>query len=1269
MSAISNATNPGSIQNIQLNTDGTIRFAVPEVLAVDWANPGAIGSVTPNILKGTTLALTGTANSFDSAPGTSGALQTAGGISAAGNIVAGGYLSGRGDLHIDAATASAASPRIIGFLNSGSTGAAFQFGDSANRLYAGNNSNMTLTSWVGIDLYGSRHSTGATTPANNFSLEYNTAIWDLGGGIVNLRLQPRSGVAKTANFFEVRNAAGALLTSIDSNGGVSAPSLNLTTSLAIEDGGTGADTAAGARTNLGAQAANARLSTISNQANPASIKLFQLNTDGSVTFVDPPTGGGGGGSGTVTSVGLSLPSIFTVTNPTVTTSGTLTATLSSQTQGLVLASPAGASGTPSFRALAWSDVSALAGTSATSFAAGNDARLTDQRVPTDGSVTDAKIGNRTIDQNLATPANTGTITSLLSWIAGRLKAITGATNWFDAPATTLATTATHIASTSNPHSTTAAQVGAYTTAQTDSALALKVNTSDTRLTDQRVPTDGSVTNVKVATNAAIDWTKINKTGAVAADVGAQAANARLGSISDFANPPSIKILQFNTDGSVSLVDPPTGGGGGSVDWTSPGAIGSTTPNTGAFTALRAATSFSMPATGVDVPLGTYDRSGERGFTMPLLKITQGRFDFEPLDNKAEFRVAGSTTQFNIYNTDQTQFYFQINADRTSQLFNTLTVPSISLTTALSIEDGGTGETTAVGALTALGAQAANARLDAISTAPNPASPKLFQLNTDGTIATVDPSAGGGGSVDWTNPGTIGSATPNTGKFTALRTSGAIGFPATSVSPAVVFETGNTPIFAVIPYGNNVDYYNKFLRFASLQPSGEIFESAFEINGLGEVKFLSATSFEKTPILPRLSGGITDPFYYTRGLAFAGSSDANAYLSYALAGSNYRLPAIDITTETLSMPYGTTSTSKATGAIVIPGSGGIGVGGTINANALSLSNALSIDSGGTGSSTASGALANLGAQASNSRLNTIASAANPASIKNLQLGTDGTITLADPATGTVTSVALSLPSIFTVSGSPVTNSGTLSASLNSQAQNLVLASPTGSGGTPAFRSLVWSDVSSLAGTSATSFAAGNDSRLSDARNPIAASVTDSSVSGSAAISWTKISKSGAVASDVGAQASSTRLSTISSRANPSIAEELRLNTDGTIGFVSTTSPRDVYGHRPQVAVSANKTISAADLDTLQVVSAAAAITIPTDANGGASFTGSVEIEIFVNTTGAVTLVGATGVTFSYRNAAGTPTTGSAITVTAAGQFVFLFAKRIGANSWAITGGTT
>lgn len=63
-----------------------------------------------------------------------------------------------------------------------------------------------------------------------------------------------------------------------------------------------------------------------------------------------------------------------------------------------------------------------------------------------------------------------------------------------------------------------------------------------------------------------------------------------------------------------------------------------------------------------------------------------------------------------------------------------------------------------------------------------------------------------------------------------------------------------------------------------------------------------------------------------------------------------------------------------------------------------------------------------------------------------------------SSGTVTSVGLSLPSIFSVSGSPVTTSGTLTGTLANQSANVVFAGPTtGGAATPTFRALVTADL--------------------------------------------------------------------------------------------------------------------------------------------------------------------------------------------------------------------
>jgi hypothetical protein len=86
---------------------------------------------------------------------------------------------------------------------------------------------------------------------------------------------------------------------------------------------------------------------------------------------------------------------------------------------------------------------------------------------------------------------------------------------------------------------------------------------------------------------------------------------------------------------------------------------------------------------------------------------------------------------------------------------------------------------------------------------------------------------------------------------------------------------------------------------------------------------------------------------------------------------------------------------------------------------------------------------------------------PASQQALTMNAAGTISFqALGGGGTVSSVALSLPAIFNVSGSPVTTSGTLGATLASQNQNLVFAAPDTAAGTPAFRALVASDIPNL-----------------------------------------------------------------------------------------------------------------------------------------------------------------------------------------------------------------
>lgn len=63
--------------------------------------------------------------------------------------------------------------------------------------------------------------------------------------------------------------------------------------------------------------------------------------------------------GTVTSVGLTMPSFFSVGTPTITNSGTFAVSMVAQTQNKILASPPSSTGTPSFRTLTENDIPVL----------------------------------------------------------------------------------------------------------------------------------------------------------------------------------------------------------------------------------------------------------------------------------------------------------------------------------------------------------------------------------------------------------------------------------------------------------------------------------------------------------------------------------------------------------------------------------------------------------------------------------------------------------------------------------------------------------------------------------------------------------------------------------------------------------------------------------------------------------------------------------------------------------------------------------------------
>jgi hypothetical protein len=240
----------------------------------------------------------------------------------------------------------------------------------------------------------------------------------------------------------------------------------------------------------------------------------------------------------------------------------------------------------------------------------------------------------------------------------------------------------------------------------------------------------------------------------------------------------------------------------------------------------------------------------------------------------------------------------------------------------------------------------------------------------------------------------------------------------------------------------------------------------------------------------LSNGIEeapeDGGYYARhngAWAALGSMALQAATAVAILGGTIDGTAIGGTTPAAGA-FTTVSTSSdidGAGGLNIAGSGALGVnltvGGTLGVSgAVTLGDALTMAGAFTvggetilGGETIVGGLLQTAASSSAGAGINLTPGAAPTSPNNGDLWSTSTgfygrvngatVGPFSSTTGTVTSVGLALPSsILTVSGSPVTTSGTLTGTLATQTANYVWAGPTsGSAAAPTFRALVTADI--------------------------------------------------------------------------------------------------------------------------------------------------------------------------------------------------------------------
>lgn len=665
-------------------------------------------------------------------------------------------------------------------------------------------------------------------------------------------------------------------------------------------------------------------------------------------------------SGTVTSVGVALPDIFSVASSPVTSSGTITATLASQATNLVFASPNGSTGAPTFRALASADIPNLAfskitgtvpltqgGTGQTTANAALNALL-----PTQTGNSGKYLTTDGADASWATVSGgSGTVTSVAVSVPN-IFSVSGS------PVTSSGTIAITLASQGTGNQVFASPDGTSGTPGFRALLAADIPS----LAASKI-TSGTFSAALLGSGTA-DNTKFLR-----GDSTWQTFTS--GTLTSVAlSMPSI----FSVSGS------PVSGTSGTFTVT----LGSQTANY----------VFAAPNGSAGVPTFRAMVAAD----IPSLdagKITTGTFTTSQIPSLDTSKITTGTFANSFLDT-------------------------------VGIAKGGTGQTTA------------NAGLNALLPTQTGNSGKF--LTTDGT------------NTSWATVGGSGTVT----SVSVVSANGFAGTVATSTTtPAITLTTTITGLLkgngtAISAASAGTDYLTVL--------SGDVTTS-------GNTATIPATTITNAKL-----ADVATATFKGRTTAGTGSpedltvSQAKALLN--LSGTNTGDQTITLSGGVTGSGTGTITATVVTNANLTGDVTSVGNATTISSGVVTnamlagsidlttkVVNALPIANGGTGQTTANAALnALLPTQTGNSG-------------KSLQ--SDGTNT-SWVTTGTVSSVAVSVPNIFSVSGSPVTSSGTIAITLASQGTgNQVFVSPDGTSGTPGFRALVAADIPSLAASKITS----------------------------------------------------------------------------------------------------------------------------------------------------------------------------------------------------------
>jgi hypothetical protein len=457
-------------------------------------------------------------------------------------------------------------------------------------------------------------------------------------------------------------------------------------------------------------------------------------------------------------------------------------------------------------------------------------------------------------------------------------------------------------------------------------------------------------------------------------------------------------------------------------------------NTSAISLLIGTSSFSGSSNGTVI-----------GVNVPSSPAFTGNFVDLQLNNSSKFSIAytGAISAPSI-NLTATTASVSTTTGAVTVSGGVGIAGALNLGTALSVANGGTGVTSAT-------------------------SGQLLIGNTSGTFTKATLTGSGGISIS-NGDGSITISNDRLSSLNGLTTTTQTFATSTSGTDFAITSTTSTHTFA--------------LPDASTTARGVISTSSQTIgglktfnNGVKSQDFISGTGgyFGGDPAVFTV-GGTTGSVLF--GIMKDDSSSRFAGIKVEekvspTLGSGYLYGDIVFYTDSETEDF-STERMRIDGAGNVTIEGDVSIDGTLTLNNVPLASIY----GGTGNTSYTDGQLLIGNSSTGSLTKSTLTAGSNITITN----GNGTITIAastgGTSSGTVTSVGLSLPSIFVLSTSVITTSGTFTATLQTTSANYVFAGPTtGSATTPVFRALVSTDIPSLnyaPQTSGTSILYGNGS---------------------------------------------------------------------------------------------------------------------------------------------------------------------------------------------------